>query len=115
VGLEGACIVEERKGLNLPSGLTWSRLAHSKSSFPVAISSSVIAISYWKRLYRWIANSTLNNGIDDPLLVLTSTPCSQIAWNRLIYLDQASLLVDNVELVLVNQLILPARSSLMVS
>jgi hypothetical protein len=64
----------------------------------------VIAISYWKRLYRWIANSTLNNGIDDPLLVLTSTPCSQIAWNRLIYLDQASLLVDNVELVLVNQL-----------
>jgi hypothetical protein len=47
---------------------------------------------------------TLNNGIDDPLLVSTCSPSSQISGDWLINLNQPSLFVDNVELMFVNKL-----------
>jgi hypothetical protein len=46
---------------------------------------------------------TLEDGIDNPLLIWTGTPLSEISGHRLVYLDETRLLIDNLELVLVNQ------------
>ena len=48
---------------------------------------------------------TLNDGINDPLLVRASTPSTEVPSDGLVDLDEARLLIDNVEFVLVNQLV----------
>jgi len=55
---------------------------------------------------------TLNDGIDNPLLLRAGAPCSQVSRDRLIDLDQAVFpVVDDVELVLVDKLVV-ARAQL---
>jgi len=49
--------------------------------------------------------STLEDGVDNPLLLSAAAPGGQVARHRLVDLDEAGLLVDDVELVLVNQLV----------
>jgi hypothetical protein len=51
---------------------------------------------------------TLEDGIDNPLLVWTSAPSSKISRHRLVHLDKTRLLVDNLELVLINKLVVPS-------
>lgn len=50
---------------------------------------------------------TLNNGIHNPLLLWTGAPFGQVSRHRLIDLDQASFLIHNMKLMLVNQLMIP--------
>lgn len=51
---------------------------------------------------------TLEDSIDNPLLVWTGTPFSEISRHRLIDLDKASLLANDFEFVLVNQFVVPS-------
>lgn len=46
----------------------------------------------------------MDDGIDDPLLFSAGTPSRQITSNRLIDLNQAGSLIDDMELVLIYQL-----------
>ena len=48
---------------------------------------------------------TLDDGVDDPLLLRAASPSAQVAGNGLVDLDQAGFFVDDVELVLVDQLV----------
>ena len=50
---------------------------------------------------------TLDDGVDNPLLLWLGAPRSQVPDNGLIDLDQPCLLPDDVELVLVDQLVVP--------
>ncbi len=48
---------------------------------------------------------TLDDGVDDPLLLRAASPGSQVTGNGLVDLDEAGFFIDDVELVLVNQLV----------
>lgn len=50
----------------------------------------------------------MNDGIYNPLLLWTGTPFLKISRHRLIDLDKPSLLIDDMELVLVHQLVIPS-------
>jgi hypothetical protein len=47
----------------------------------------------------------LEDGIDNPLLICTRTPRCEIPRNRLVDLDKSSLLIHDLELMLVNQFV----------
>lgn len=49
---------------------------------------------------------TLNHSVDNPLLLWATTPSSQITWYRLVDLDESSLLIVDVEFVLIGQLVI---------
>ena len=51
---------------------------------------------------------TLDDGVDNPLLLRAASPSGQVAGNGLIDLDEASFFVDDVKLMLVDQLVVPS-------
>jgi hypothetical protein len=48
---------------------------------------------------------TLEDGIDDPLLIWTGTPLREISRNGLVHLDETRLLIDSLKLMLIDQLV----------
>jgi hypothetical protein len=49
---------------------------------------------------------TLNDGINNPLLLRASSPLSEVHRSRLVDLNQSRLLIDDMELVLIGQLVI---------
>lgn len=64
-----------------------------------------MGLAMW-HVRRRIEAHTLDDGIDDSLLVFTCAPRGQVSRDGLIDLDQARLLVDDMKLVLINQLMI---------
>ena len=58
-----------------------------------------------------IVGNTLEYGIDNPLLLLASTPRCQITWDWLVHLDHGSLITDNVEFMLVCKFVVSGAES----
>ena len=52
-----------------------------------------------------MGNFTLNNSVHNPLLLWICAPSGEIPRDWLVYLNQASFFIDNMELVLVNELV----------
>ena len=48
---------------------------------------------------------TLEDGIDDPLLIWTGTPLREISRHGLVQLDETRLLIDNLKLMLIDRLV----------
>lgn len=107
--MEGQLRLRANRGSDQPSGETWSRLCHWKRTFPVAMSSSAVAVSTDSSL--GASSPTLEDGVDNPRLVGRAAIGRQVPLHGLVDLDQGRRLIDDDELVLVAEVV-PACAEL---
>ena len=84
------------------SGDTWSRLAHSNSTSPVAMFNST---RDQKNSIVQNTSLTLEDRVNDPLLVVARPICREVSWNRLVDLDQCCLSISSPELMFIADLV----------
>lgn len=67
----------------------------------------MLALEYiMMKRYDTLLGSTLNDRIDNPLLLGATTPSCQITSDRLVDLDEAGFFVDDMKLVLIYKLMI---------